>query len=215
MLVAIMLVVFPTDQNQQSDSASERVPFQAKRPDSSILEQGDGRVDGRQMPSLLNKPSAGLHGGAPETIDTSPIESILNNEELSFEESATRLLECTRQDNLPMEVRLAALDHAFNLDRWQSLTLCMEKPLPSPIAGRLLSGIHNLNESPEDQVSACLHLIEHQDAEIRARAQELLAFLVSAEEHASDPEKLRESAGAFLKKTDEGVQDPEAGIEAQ
>jgi hypothetical protein len=139
----------------------------------------------------------------PVPIDTSPIESILNNKELSFEESATRLLECTRQENMPMEVRLAALDHAFNLDRWQALTLCMDKPLPSPIAGRLLSGIHNLNESRKDQVSACLHLIEHEDPEIRSQAQELLAFLVSSEELASDPDKLREKADAFLGQVDE------------
>ncbi len=103
-----------------------------------------------------------------------------------------------------MEVRLAALDHAFNLDRWQALTLCMDKPLPSPIARRLLSGIHNLNESPKDQVSACMHLIEHEDVEIREQAQELLAFLVSAEEHATEPDKLREAADAFLGQPDEG-----------
>ena len=102
-----------------------------------------------------------------------------------------------------MEVRLVALDHAFNLDRWQTLTLCMEKPLPSPIAERLLSGVHNLNESPKDQVSACLHLMQHEDEEIRERAQRLVAFLVSAEELAADPDKLREKADAFLGQPDE------------
>jgi hypothetical protein len=160
----------------------------------------DSNGDGGKTPSPPIKP---IDPPRPVPIDTSPIESILNNKELSFEESATRLLECTRQENMPMEVRLAALDHAFNLDRWQALTLCMDKPLPSPIAGRLLSGIHNLNESRKDQVSACLHLIEHEDPEIRSQAQELLAFLVSSEELASDPDKLREKADAFLGQVDE------------
>jgi hypothetical protein len=160
----------------------------------------DSNGDGGKTPSPPIKP---IDPPRPVPIDTSPIESILNNKELSFEESATRLLECTRQEDMPMEVRLAALDHAFNLDRWQALTLCMDKPLPSPIAGRLLSGIHNLNESRKDQVSACLHLIEHEDPEIRSQAQELLAFLVSSEELASDPDKLREKADAFLGQVDE------------
>lgn len=204
MLIALVLVVLSTDQKQQSSDDAERAPSQAQRPGSSAAEQGYENSDGRQTPSPRHKPSAGLKGNAPVTIDTSPIESILNNKKLSFEESATRLLECARQDDMPMEVRLAALEHAFNLDRWQSLTLCMEKPLPSPIARRLLSGIHNLNESPKDQVSACMHLIEHEDVEIREQAQELLAFLVSAEEHATEPDKLREAADAFLGQPDEG-----------
>jgi hypothetical protein len=148
--------------------------------------------------------SAEPKDAAPESLDRSLIDSILSDKRLSFEESASRLLECARRDDLPMEVRLSALDHAFNLDRWQAMTLCMEKPLPTPIAERLMIGIHNLNESPKDQVSACLNLIEHEDAKIRERAQELLAFLVSAEEYASEPEKLREAAYAFLQRPDEG-----------
>lgn len=203
LLLALVLVVFPSHQKQQNSNDLVRTPSQAQRPGSSLAENGNENADGRQIPSPRYKPSTEVKGNAPEIIDTSPIEFILNNQELSFEETATRLLECTRQDNLPMEVRLSALDHAFNLDRWQSLTLCMEKPLPSPIAERLLSGIHNLNESPKDQVSACMHLIEHEDAEIREQAQELLAFLVSAEEHATEPEKLREAADAFLTQPDE------------
>jgi hypothetical protein len=142
----------------------------------------------------------------------SELESILEKANLSFEEQATRLLECTRREDLPMEVRLDALDHAFNLDRWQAMTLCMEKPLAKPIAERLLSGIHNHGEAPKDQVSACMHLVLHEDEEIRQQAQELLAFLVSAEEHASDPDKLREAADAFLKQTEEG--DAEQGADA-
>lgn len=204
MLVALVLVVFPSDQKQQKSDDLESATLQVHRPGSSAAEQGDGNADGMQMPPSRNKPSAQLKGKAPEIIDTSPIEFILNNKELSFEESATRLLECTRQDDLPMELRLAALDHAFNLDRWQSLTLCMEKPLPRQIAEKLLSGIHNLNESPKDQVSACMHLIEHEDAEIREQARGLLAFLVSAEEHATEPDKLREAANAFLRRPNEG-----------
>ena len=193
LLVALVLVVFPTDRKPPKHVTPEPPP---PRP----LPWDDSNGDGGKTPSPPIKP---IDPPRPVPIDTSPIESILNNKELSFEESATRLLECTRQENMPMEVRLAALDHAFNLDRWQALTLCMDKPLPSPIAGRLLSGIHNLNESRKDQVSACLHLIEHEDPEIRSQAQELLAFLVSSEELASDPDKLREKADAFLGQVDE------------
>ena len=193
LLVALVLVVFPTDRKPPKHVTPEPPP---PRP----LPWDDSNGDGGKTPSPPIKP---IDPPRPVPIDTSPIESILNNKELSFEESATRLLECTRQEDIPMEVRLAALDHAFNLDRWQALTLCMDKPLPSPIAGRLLSGIHNLNESRKDQVSACLHLIEHEDPEIRSQAQELLAFLVSSEELASDPDKLREKADAFLGQVDE------------
>ena len=193
LLVALVLVVFPTDRKPPKHVTPEPPP---PRP----LPWDDSNGDGGKTPSPPIKP---IDPPRPVPIDTSPIESILNNKELSFEESATRLLECTRQEDMPMEVRLAALDHAFNLDRWQALTLCMNKPLPSPIAGRLLSGIHNLNESRKDQVSACLHLIEHEDPEIRSQAQELLAFLVSSEELASDPDKLREKADAFLGQVDE------------
>jgi hypothetical protein len=193
LLVALVLVVFPTGRKPPKHVTPEPPP---PRP----LPWDDSNGDGGKTPSPPIKP---IDPPRPVPIDTSPIESILNNKELSFEESATRLLECTRQENMPMEVRLAALDHAFNLDRWQALTLCMDKPLPSPIAGRLLSGIHNLNESRKDQVSACLHLIEHEDPEIRSQAQELLAFLVSSEELASDPDKLREKADAFLGQVDE------------
>jgi hypothetical protein len=193
LLVALVLVVFPTDRKPPKHVTPEPPP---PRP----LPWDDSNGDGGKTPSPPIKP---IDPPRPVPIDTSPIESILNNKELSFEESATRLLECTRQEDMPMEVRLAALDHAFNLDRWQALTLCMDKPLPSPIAGRLLSGIHNLNESRKDQVSACLHLIEHEDPEIRSQAQELLAFLVSSEELASDPDKLREKADAFLGQVDE------------
>ncbi|MBU6296269.1 MAG: hypothetical protein KJS91_16430 [Planctomycetes bacterium] len=193
MLIALVLVVFPTDRKPTKHVTPEPPP-----PRSLPLDDSNGDGGGKRPPTPI-KP---IDPSRPVPIDTSPIESILNNKELSFEESATRLLDCTRQDDLPMEVRLAALDHALNLDRWQSLTLCMEKPLPSPIAGRLLSGIHNLNESPKDQVSACMHLIEHEDAEIREQAQELLAFLVSAEEHATEPDKLREATNAFFKKPD-------------
>lgn len=158
-------------------------------------------------------PSASGESDADSSaISSSEIESILSDTALSFEESATRLLECTRREDLPMEVRLDALDHAFNLDRWQAMTLCMEKPLAKPIAERLLSGIHNHGEAPKDQASACMHLMLHDDAEIREQAQELLAFLISAEEHASDPEKLREAADAFLKQTEEG--DAEQGADA-
>ena len=102
-----------------------------------------------------------------------------------------------------MEVRLDALDHAFNLDRWQAMTLCMEKPLAKPFAERLLSGIHNHGESPKEQVAAAMHLVLHEDEEIRQQAQELLAFLISAEEQASDPEKLREAADEFLNRAEE------------
>jgi hypothetical protein len=196
LLVALVLVVFPTGRKPPKHVTPEPPP---PRP----LPWDDSNGDGGKTPSPPIKPIDPLKLDPPEAIDTSPIESILNDKELSFEESATRLLECTRQENMPMEVRLAALDHAFNLDRWQALTLCMDKPLPSPIAGRLLSGIHNLNESRKDQVSACLHLIEHEDPEIRSQAQELLAFLVSSEELASDPDKLREKADAFLGQVDE------------
>jgi hypothetical protein len=154
-------------------------------------------------PSLPNKPSVGAKSEPIPKPDHSPIDSILKDQASSFEDKATDLLECARQEDLPMEVRLVALDHAFNLDRWQTLTLCMEKPLPTPIAGRLLNGIHNLNESPSEQAAACMHLIEHEDEEIRERAQRLLAFLVSAEEHASDPDKLREKADEFLGQFDE------------
>jgi len=154
-------------------------------------------------PSLSNKPSGGAKNEPIPKPDHSPIESILKDRASSFEDKATDLLECARQEDLPMEVRLVALDHAFNLDRWQTLTLCMEKPLPSPIAERLLSGVHNLNGSPKDQVSACLHLMQHEDEEIRERAQRLVAFLVSSEELAADPDKLREKADAFLRQVDE------------
>ena len=154
-------------------------------------------------PSLSNKPSGGVKSEPIPKPDHSPIDSILKDQTTSFEDKATDLLECARQEDLPMEVRLVALDHAFNLDRWQTLTLCMEKPLPSPIAERLLSGVHNLNESPKDQVSACLHLMQHEDDEIRERAQRLVAFLVSSEELAADPDKLREKADAFLGQPDE------------
>ena len=195
LLVALVLVVFPTDRKPPKHVTPEPPPPRPLPWDDS---NGDG---GGKRPSTPIKP---IDPPRPVPIDTSPIESILNNKELSFEESATRLLECTRNVDMPMELRLAALDHAFNLDRWQSLTLCMEKPLPSPIAGRLLSGIHNLNESPKDQVSACMHLIEHEDAEIREQAQGLLAFLVSAEQYVSDPDKLREKANAFLTQPDVG-----------
>jgi hypothetical protein len=193
LLVALVLVVFPTDRKPPKHVTPEPPPKPLPWDD------GNGDGGGKRPPTPI-KP---IDPPRPVPIDTSPIESILNNKELSFEESATRLLECTRQEDMPMEVRLAALDHAFNLDRWQALTLCMDKPLPSPIAGRLLSGIHNLNESRKDQVSACLHLIEHEDPEIRSQAQELLAFLVSSEELASDPDKLREKADAFLGQVDE------------
>ena len=195
LLVALVLVVFPTDRKPTKHVTPEP-------PTPPPLSRDDGNRDGgEKRPSTPIKP---IDPPRPVPIDTSPIESILNNKELSFEESATRLLECTRNVDMPMELRLAALDHAFNLDRWQSLTLCMEKPLPSPIAGRLLSGIHNLNESPKDQVSACMHLIEHEDAEIREQAQGLLAFLVSAAQYVSDPDKLREKANAFLTQPDVG-----------
>lgn len=154
-------------------------------------------------PSLSNKPSVGAKSEPIPKADHSLIDSILKDRASSFEDKATDLLECARQEDLPMEVRLVALDHAFNLDRWQTLTLCMEKPLPTPIAGRLLSGVHNLNESPKDQVSACLYLMQHEDEEIRERAQRLVAFLVSSEELVADPDKLREKADAFLKQPDE------------
>lgn len=215
LLVAIVLVFFPTDRNQEKASESEPVPSQAQQLDFITPGLKHESKHEEAMSSLPGKSLSGLKEAPPEAVDPSPIESILNDKELSFEESATRLLECTRREDMPMEVRLDALDHAFNLDRWQALTLCMEKPIPTPIAERLVSCIHNLSESPKDQVSACMHLMLHDDAEIREQAQGLLAFLVSAEEHASEPDRLREVADVFLKRPDQGDQNSEVGTEAQ
>lgn len=186
-------------------SATDAEPSSPQKHDSSHTSRASkekAKREGVIYPRPLGA-SVDIKDDLAEALDSSEIASILSNTALSFEESATRLLECTRREDLPMEARLDALDHAFNLDRWQAMTLCMERPLAKPIAERLLSGIHNLNESPQEQASACMHLMLHEDEEIREQAQELLAFLVSAEEHASDPEKLREAADAFLKQADE------------
>ena len=210
-LLALFLIVFPRDQNQQS--ASDKESRTQKSPPAFVQpEAKDEPKDEEPMSPSTGKPSNEAKSAPPAAVEASEIESILSDTALSFEESATRLLECTRREDLPIEVRLDALDHAFNLDRWQAMTLCMEKPLAKPIAERLLSGIHNHGEAPKDQASACMHLMLHDDAEIREQAQELLAFLISAEEHASDPEKLREAADEFLKQTEEG--DAEQGADA-
>jgi len=213
-LLALVLIVFLGGQNRQS-AGDAKSPAQKSLPSFVKAETRNKFNDAKSMSSSTGKSSGEAMSEAPAAVDDSAIESILSDTSLSFEESATRLLECTRREDLPMEVRLDALDHAFNLDRWQAMTLCMEKPLAKPIAERLLSGIHNHGESPKDQASACMHLMLHDDEEIREQAQELLAFLVSAEEHASDPEKLREAADAFLKKPDEGqgVEEAEADSE--
>lgn len=201
-LLALVLIVFPHDQNRQGagdkESPAQKSLTAYVKPETKDEPKGE-----ESMSPSTGKSSGEAMSDPPAAVDASAIESILNNKELSFEESATRLLECTRREDLPMEVRLDALDHAFDLDRWQSLTLCMEKPLAKPIAERLLSGIHNHGESPKDQVSACMHLMLNDDLEIREQAQEFLAFLVSAEELAADPDKLREKADAFLKQPDE------------
>jgi hypothetical protein len=210
-LLALVLIVSLGDQNQQSASDKES-PAQKSLPDFVKPETKGEPKDEESMSPSTGKLSGEAMSDTTAAVDASAIESILSDAALSFEESATRLLECTRREDLPMEVRLDALDHAFNLDRWQAMTLCMEKPLAKPIAERLLSGIHNHGEAPKDQVSACMHLMLNDDPEIREQAQELLAFLVSAEEHASDPEKLREAADAFLKQTEEG--DAEQGADA-
>ena len=210
-LLALFLIVFPRDQNQQSASDKES-RTQKSRPAFVKPETKGEPKDEESMSPSTGKLSGEAMSDTTAAVDASAIESILSDAALSFEESATRLLECTRREDLPMEVRLDALDHAFNLDRWQAMTLCMEKPLAKPIAERLLSGIHNHGEAPKDQASACMHLMLHDDVGIREQAQELLAFLISAEEHASDPEKLREAADEFLKQTEEG--DAEQGSDA-
>ena len=201
-LLALVLIVFSRDQSRQSagdtESSAQKSLTAYVKPETKDEPKGE-----ESMSPSTGKSSGEAMSDPPAAVDASAIESILNNKELSFEESATRLLECTRREDLPMEVRLDALDHAFNLDRWQAMTLCMEKPLAKPIAERLLNGIHNHGEAPNDQVSAAMHLALHEDEEIREQAQELLAFLVSAEEHASDPEKLREAADEYLKRTEE------------
>lgn len=201
-LLALVLIFFSHDQNQQSAGDAES-PAQKSLSDFVKRETKDEPKGEEPMSPSTGKLSGEAMPDTPAAVDASAIESILSDTALSFEESATRLLECVRREDLPMEVRLDALDHAFNLDRWQAMTLCMEKPLAKPIAEGLLSAIHNHGEAPKDQASACMHLMLHEDEEIREQAQELLAFLVSAEEHASDPEKLREAANAFLKQADE------------
>ena len=201
-LLALFLIIFPRDQYQQS--AGDAESRTQKSPPSFVQpETKDEPKDEEPISPSTGKPSNEAMSDTPAAVDSSAIESILSDTALSFEESATRLLECTRRDDLPMEARLSALDHAFNLDPSQAMTLCMESPLPVPIAESLLSHTHNLNESRADQVSACLNLIEHEDVEIREEAQELLAFLISAEEHASETDKLRQAAYAFLKSSDE------------
>ena len=201
-LLALVLIVFLGGQNRQSAGDAES-PAQKSLPSFVKPETKDEAKGEEPMSPSTGKSLGEAMSDAPATIDDSAIESILSDTSLSFEESATRLLECTRREDLPMEVRLDALDHAFNLDRGQAMTLCMEKPLAKPIAEKLLSGIHNHGEAPKDQASACMHLVLHDDEEIREQAQELLAFLVSAEEHASNPEKLREAADEYLKRTEE------------
>jgi|688.fasta_scaffold454222_2 hypothetical protein len=187
------------DEKQSADSA---VVPNSNNLEAAASDDTDSSVS-PQPYFLPNRPTVATESESIPQPDTTQIESILQNRTLPPEESAARLLGCAKQRSLPIEVRLSALDHAFNLDPWQAVTLCMEKPLPAPIAGRLLNGIHNLNESPSEQAAACMHLIEHEDEEIRERAQRLLAFLVSAEEHASDPDKLREKADEFLGQFDE------------
>lgn len=200
LLVALLLTLMPGKDPKPVDAVND--PSEANSRDSLALFPKSSSSS-EPKAAAANTKSLADSNQTSVKADHSPIEAILKDQASSFEDKATNLLECARQEDLPMEVRLSALDHAFNLDRWQTLTLCMEKPLPAPIAGRLLSGIHNINESPKDQVSACMHLIEHEDAEIREQAQGLLAFLVSAEEHALEPDKLREVANAFLGKADE------------
>ena len=200
---ALALVVFEAVRNKQSGDDLEASSL------TTHSSKNNANRKGLIPPQPLGV-SAETQDGLAEALASSEVEAILEQTDLSFEESATRLLECVRREGLPMEVRLDALDHAFNLDRWQAMTLSMEKPLAKPIAERLLSGIHNQGESPKDQVAAAMHLVLHEDEEIREQAQELLAFLVSAEEHASDPEKLREAADAYLKIPLEGDNEQEA-----
>jgi hypothetical protein len=196
---ALALIVLKILRNKQGVTDLEASSIQEKQSSlTSRPSKSNAKREGLIPPQSLGM-LAETQNGSAEALASSEVEAILEQTDLSFEESATRLLDCVRREDLPMQVRLDALDHAFNLDRWQALTLCMEKPLAKPIAERLLSGIYNQGESPKDQVAAAMHLVLHEDEEIREQARELLAFLVSAEEHASDPEKLREAADAFLK----------------
>jgi hypothetical protein len=201
-MCAILLVIFPADHDREQAGVLVRVPTQVHHPHSlsgkKIAYLGDSKIS-----PFRNKFSDGVNDIMFETVDNSPIETLLSQNGVPFEAAAVQLIEYARRDDLPMELRLDALDHAFNLDPWQALALSMESSLPSPIAERLLSGIRNLAESPKDQVSACMHLALSEDSEIREQAQELLAFLVSAEEHAEDPVKLREAADGFLQQRDD------------
>lgn len=218
--LGLLLISFATSlfflKSHYSKAADNSVKLESKgnKRDLLALKHRTAYSAMSQIPSL-KKRFNGEKGESPQQSHTSQVESILMDKSLSFEETATRLLECVRREDLEMDVRLAALDHAFNLDHWQALILCMEKPLPSPIARRLLSGIHNLNESPKDQAAACLYLIQHEDAEIREQAQKLLAFLVSAEEYESDPNRLREAANVFLNQADNVEKIPETSVETQ
>jgi hypothetical protein len=201
---ALSLIVLQNIRNKQSatdvEPSSPQEKHSSQTPHTS---KEKAKREGVIYPRPLGA-SVEIKDDLAGAVDSSEVESILSDAALSFEESATRLLESARREDLPMEARLDALDHAFNLDRWQAMTLCMEQPLAKPIAERLMSGIYNHGEAPKDQVSACMHLMLHDDAEIREQARGLLAFLISAEEHTKSPEKLREVADAFLKQAEEG-----------
>lgn len=126
------------------------------------------------------------------------VDQILADDGLSNEAAAERLLEIVNDKGLTVLEREEALAHGLNLDFPQFVGVVADPQLPQPLAQRFFDEMLNYNQHRELQVRASVSLVDHEDETMREEAAEQLAFYIGMEEHADDPELLKEEAQAFL-----------------
>ena len=148
---------------------------------------------GRRAPSELS---------APEEDEEAPqfphVNAVLEDVALSEEQAAKRLLRIATDSSLPVLEREEALAHGLLLDFPSFADFALDPRLPQPLAQRFFDEVLNQNDRRDIQVRTCIALVDHEDEAIRQEAAEQLAFYIGLEEHAENPELLKQEAYSFL-----------------
>jgi hypothetical protein len=123
---------------------------------------------------------------------------VLEDDTLSVEDTAKRLLGIATDSSLSVLEREEALAHGLLLDFPRFADFAMDPHLPQPLALRFFDEMLNENDHRDIQVRACIALVDHDDEAIRQEAAEQLAFYIGLEEHAENPELLKREAYTYL-----------------
>ena len=153
---------------------------------------GDGRP-GRVRPKRRESQRVVKTGFSPQ------VDAILADSQLSNEAAVSRLHALAMDRSLPTEHRLEALTHGMNLDAAAFADLAEAADLPADMASHLLGQIINCNESPQVQIKAYVHLLDHPDPEVSSLASEMLAFQVDDDARELNREQLLARAREKLK----------------